>query len=81
MTVLGAKSKSHKAVLECVTQLIYIYRSSPSAPIRNPSVSPSRPHSESSTAVSPTQLLHCHKIEQVAQVIDNKAVAVLTGQP
>jgi hypothetical protein len=24
-TVLGAKSKSHKAILECVTQLISIY--------------------------------------------------------
>ena len=25
--------------------------------------------------------MHCHKVEQVTQVIDNKAVAVLAGLP
>ena len=87
-TVLGARSKSHKAILECVTQLISIYNArghqiksfcTDSEPICQSLTTPLGLLHCSISHTTPN--MHCHKVERVTQVIDNKAVAVLAGLP
>jgi hypothetical protein len=87
-TVLGAKFKSHKAILECVTQPISIYNArghqikffcTDSEPICESLTTPLGLLHCSISHTTPD--MHCHKVERVTQVIDNKAVAVLAGLP
>lgn len=86
VTVLGAKSKSHKALMECVTQLIAIYNS------RGYKVRSLCSDSEATCQSLTTSLeligcsishttpdIHCHKVERVIQEIGQKAVAIRAG--
>jgi hypothetical protein len=88
MNVLGAKSKSHKAILKCVTQIIFIFNArghqiksfcTDSEPIYQSLTTPLGLLHCSISHTIPD--MHCHKVERVTQVIDNKAVAVLAGLP
>jgi hypothetical protein len=87
-TVLGAKSKSHKAILECMTQLVSIYNArghrikSFCTHLEPICLSLTTPLGHLHCSIPHTTAdMHCHKIERVTQVIDNKAVAVLAILP
>ena len=88
LTVLGAKTKNHSDVLDCLRQLISLYNSEGYPVLSFCSDSEAICQSltiplgllQASISFS-TPDAHCHKVERAIQQIDQKVVATLAAMP